>query len=106
VDRLYYDKDVKLLFERLDVGYIGEVTEDEKGPFLNAAKALIFPICWEEPFGLVMIEAMACGCPVIAFKGGSVPEIIEDGVTGCIVETREDACESVQKLPQLDRQYI
>ena len=106
VDRLYYENEVKPLFEQCNVSFIGEVTEKEKGPFLSAAIALIFPICWEEPFGLVMIEAMACGCPVIAFKRGSVAEIVEDGVTGFIVETKEEACEMLKKLPSLDRKLI
>lgn len=106
VDRLFYENEVKPLFQQFNVSFIGELTEREKGPFLSAAIALIFPICWEEPFGLVMIEAMACGCPVIAFKRGSVPEIIEHGVTGFIVESEEEACEMVKKVPSLDRKHI
>jgi glycosyltransferase involved in cell wall biosynthesis len=106
VDSSYYENEVKPLFLQSNVSFVGEITEREKGPFLGAAIALIFPICWEKPFGLVMIEAMACGCPVIAFNRGSVPEIIEDGVTGFIIESKEEACEVLKKVPNLDRKRI
>lgn len=106
VDASYYENEVKPLFRQFNVSFVGEITEKEKGPFLSAAIALIFPISWEEPFGLVMIEAMACGCPVIAFNRGSVPEIIEDGVTGFIIESKEEACEVLKKIPNLDRKRI
>ena len=106
MDASYYENEVKPLFRQFNVSFVGKITEKEKGPFLSAAIALIFPICWEEPFGLVMIEAMACGCPVIAFNRGSVPEIIEDGVTGFIIESKEEACEVLKKIPNLDRKRI
>jgi glycosyltransferase involved in cell wall biosynthesis len=102
----FYENEVKPLFEQSNVDFIGEVCEKEKGPFLSGAIALIFPISWQEPFGLVMIEAMACGCPVIAFRMGSVAEIIEDGVTGFIVDTEEEAIEALSKIGNLDRKRI
>jgi glycosyltransferase involved in cell wall biosynthesis len=102
----FYENEVKPLFEQSNVDFIGEICEKEKGPFLSGAIALIFPISWQEPFGLVMIEAMACGCPVIAFRMGSVAEIIEDGVTGFIVDTEEEAIEALSKIGNLDRKRI
>jgi glycosyltransferase involved in cell wall biosynthesis len=75
----------------------------KKQPFLANAAALLFPITWPEPFGLVMIEAMACGTPVIAYRSGSVPEVVEDGVTGFFVENEEEAVMAVRKLDRLDR---
>jgi glycosyltransferase involved in cell wall biosynthesis len=85
---------------------IGEVDDREKQEFLANAAALLFPIDWPEPFGLVMIEAMACGTPVIAFRSGSVPEVIEDGVTGFIVDGRQEAVEALKRLNQLDRRKV
>ena len=85
---------------------IGEVDDREKEGFLANAAALLFPIDWPEPFGLVMIEAMACGTPVIAFRSGSVPEVIEDGVTGFIVDGRQEAVEALKRLKQLDRRQV
>ena len=82
--------------ERVDL--VGEVDEAKKQPFLADAAALLFPIDWPEPFGLVMIEAMACGTPVIAYRSGSVPEVVEDGVTGFIVENEEEAVAAVRKI--------
>lgn len=86
--------------------YIGEIADDQKTEFLGNAKALIMPIVWCEPFGLVMIEAMACGTPVIAYNKGSVPEILEDGLTGFIVNNSAEAIEAVKKIDQLDRRKI
>jgi glycosyltransferase involved in cell wall biosynthesis len=106
VDLAFYENEVKPLFAQANVDFIGEITEREKGPFLGAATALIFPISWQEPFGLVMIEAMACGCPVIAFRMGSVPEIIEHGVTGFVVNTEEEAIQALRLVGSLDRQVI
>jgi glycosyltransferase involved in cell wall biosynthesis len=88
------------------VTLVGEVDDEKKQPFLAGAAALLFPIDWPEPFGLVMIEAMACGTPVIAYRSGSVPEVIEDGVTGFIVDDEEDAVRAVSELPRLDRRVI
>ncbi|KAF2202923.1 UDP-Glycosyltransferase/glycogen phosphorylase [Delitschia confertaspora ATCC 74209] len=102
----FWEGEVKPLLEGRDVDFIGQISDQQKGPFLNGAYALLFPICWKEPFGLVMIEAMACGCPVIAYSAGSVPEVIEDGVTGFIVETEEEAVEALKKTKALDRSRI
>jgi glycosyltransferase involved in cell wall biosynthesis len=85
------------------VEFIGEIGEKDKAEFLGNATALIFPIVWPEPFGLVMIEAMSCGTPVIAYGNGSVPEIIRNGVNGYIVENQEEAVAAVQKITELDR---
>jgi glycosyltransferase involved in cell wall biosynthesis len=84
----------------------GEVNDKTKEEFLAGAAALLFPIDWPEPFGLVMIEAMACGTPVIAFRRGSVPEVIDEGVSGYIVETEEEAVEAITQLNRLDRSGI
>jgi glycosyltransferase involved in cell wall biosynthesis len=105
-DQAYYEEEVEALFETSNVDFIGEISEKEKGPFLSGAIALIFPICWLEPFGLVMIEALACGCPVIAFRQGSVPEIVEDGLTGFVVDTEEEAIGALQYVGTLDRKRI
>ena len=78
------------LIDGKDIEFVGEIDESQKAAFLGNAAALLFPICWPEPFGLVVIEAMACGTPVIAFRCGSVPELIEDGVTGFVVNTYRD----------------
>ena len=86
--------------------HIGEIGDAEKADFLSGAQALLLPIDWPEPFGLVMIEAMACGTPVIAFSAGSVPEVIEDGVTGFVVGNMAEACEAVTRLPELSRAVI
>jgi glycosyltransferase involved in cell wall biosynthesis len=88
------------------VRLVGEVNDSAKGPFLSGAAALLFPIDWPEPFGLVMIEAMACGTPVIAFRSGSVPEIIDDGITGFVVDSEEQAIEAVHRAAQLDRRRV
>jgi glycosyltransferase involved in cell wall biosynthesis len=85
------------------VEFIGEIDDGQKPAFLSGAKALLFPIDWPEPFGLVMIEAMACGCPVIAFGRGSVPEVIEDGVTGFIVDNVAGAVAACARLGEIDR---
>jgi glycosyltransferase involved in cell wall biosynthesis len=88
------------------VEFIGEIGEHQKAEFLGNARALLFPIDWPEPFGLVMIEAMACGTPVVAFKAGSVPEIIDNGVNGVVVETIDQAVEAVLRLESLDRAKV
>lgn len=102
----FYENQVKPLFEQSRVDFVGEICEKQKGPFLSGAIALIFPISWLEPFGLVMIEAMACGCPVIAFRMGSVEEIIEHGMTGFVVDTEEEAIAALQNIGSLDRERI
>ena len=89
-----------------DVEYIGEISDSEKSSFLSGAIALLAPIAWPEPFGLVLIEAMACGTPVIAFNRGSVPEIVEDGLTGFVVESKEEAVAATDRLSRLSRGAI
>ena len=105
-DQDYFDRDIAHLFKQAHVDYIGEINDTQKVGFLGNAKALLVPIDWEEPFGLVMIEAMACGTPVIAFRRGSVPEVIDDGVTGFIVDNMEQAIAAAGKVGQLDRQKV
>ena len=102
----YFKKQLQPHIDGERVTLVGEVDEPKKQPFLAGAAALLFPIDWPEPFGLVMIEAMACGTPVIAYRSGSVPEVVEDGVTGFIVDGEEDAVRAVRKLPRLDRRAI
>ena len=107
VDRAYWESTIAPLVERHpNVEYIGEIDESQKGIFLGNASALLFPIDWPEPFGLVMIEAMACGTPVVAFRAASVPEVIEPGRSGFIVRNVEEAVEAVSRLPQLDRAVV
>jgi glycosyltransferase involved in cell wall biosynthesis len=106
VDREYFKTTVEPLLGQADVEFIGEIREDQKQEFLGNAAGLLFPIAWREPFGLVMIEAMACGTPVIAFENGSVPEVLEDAVTGFIVHSEDQAVEAVQRIGALDRARI
>ena len=103
VDRVYYEERIRPMLQHSRVRFIGEIGETEKSEFLGNARALLFPIEWPEPFGLVMVEAMACGTPVIAFRRGSVPEIIADGETGFIVDSVDGAVAAVQRLETLDR---
>jgi glycosyltransferase involved in cell wall biosynthesis len=105
-DAPYYAEVVAPLLEGDAVEFIGEIDDSQKPAFLSGAKALLFPIDWPEPFGLVMIEAMACGCPVIAFRQGSVPEVIEEGRTGFIVETVEQAVAACGRLGEIDRSAV
>jgi len=106
VDEEYFKSTVEPLLPLGDIEFIGEIGEHQKGEFLGNAAALVFPIAWREPFGLVMIEAMACGTPVIAFNNGSVPEVLEDGLTGFIVENEAEATRAVAKIGTLDRDRI
>jgi glycosyltransferase involved in cell wall biosynthesis len=105
-DRDYFDAKIKHLLNGPGIDYIGEIGDKDKSAFLSGAIALVLPIDWPEPFGLVMIEAMACGTPVIAFNRGSVPEIIEDGLTGFVVENEAEAVQALTRLPQLSRTAI
>jgi glycosyltransferase involved in cell wall biosynthesis len=102
-DREYYDSQIAPLLANAHVEFIGEINDAQKPAFLSGARALLFAIDWPEPFGLVMIEAMACGCPVIAFRRGSVPEVMKDGVSGYIVDSVEDAIAALGKLDRIDR---
>ncbi len=107
VDQAYWDEVIKPKIEaNPNVEFIGEIGETEKADFLGNARALLFPIDWPEPFGLVTIEAMACGTPVIAFRCGSVPEVIENGVSGFIVDTVEEAVEAVALIGSLNRAKV
>jgi glycosyltransferase involved in cell wall biosynthesis len=102
-DREYFNSKILPLLDDPLVEFVGEIGEGEKGEFLGNARALLFPIDWPEPFGLVMIEAMACGTPVIAFRGGSVVEIIDNGVTGFVVDCVEQAVCAVHRIHSIDR---
>ena len=102
----YFNTTLKPHFNHPLVHFVGEIDDSQKSAFLGGASALLFPISWPEPFGLVMIEAMACGTPVIAFRRGSVEEIVEHGVSGFIVDNEQEAVAAVQSLDQLDRQKV
>ena len=102
-DAEYFEEIGKPLLEQPGVEFIGEIGEKDKNEFLGNALALLFPVDWPEPFGLVMIEAMACGTPVIACARGSVPEIIEDGKTGFLIEDAEAGCKAVERVVELNR---
>jgi glycosyltransferase involved in cell wall biosynthesis len=107
VDQAYWDEFIHPMVKaHPNVEFIGEIDEHEKAAFLGEAAALLFPIDWPEPFGLVMIEAMACGTPVIALRRGSVPEIVEEGVSGFVVDTVEQATAAVRRIPNLDRAKV
>lgn len=106
VDREYYTNHIEGLLKEPHVEYVGEIAEHEKSEFLGNAAALLFPIDWQEPFGLVMIEAMACGTPVIGWRNGSVAEVIDEGVTGFVVEDEEAAAVAVRRARLLDRARI
>lgn len=103
VDRKYFANVIQPCIDGLNVCFVGEIDERQKTEFLGNALALLFPIEWPEPFGLVMIEAMACGTPTIAFRRGSVPEVLEEGVTGLIVGSVEQAAAGVMRARELDR---
>jgi glycosyltransferase involved in cell wall biosynthesis len=102
----YFEEQVRPLLGRSETEFVGEVGDCDKAAFLGAAAALLFPVDWPEPFGMVLIEAMACGTPVIAFPRGGVPEIVEDGVTGFLVRDEAEAIAAVAALPRLDRRRI
>src|SRR5580692_8309551 len=106
VDEEYFKTTIEPLLGSGNVEFIGEIREDQKSEFLGNAAALLFPIAWREPFGLVMIESMACGTPVVAFENGSVPEVLENGVTGFIVHDERGAIEAVPQALALDRNRI
>ncbi|MEW9582393.1 glycosyltransferase family 4 protein [Paraburkholderia sp. DGU8] len=102
-DRAYYEREIAPLFTRAHVHYRGELGDCEKNGFIGRARALLFPIEWPEPFGIVLVEALACGTPVIAFGRGSVPEIIEHGVTGFVVDHIDEAVEAIKHIDDIDR---
>jgi len=106
VDRAYFHESIEPLIDQPGINFVGEIGDAQKSTFLGNARALLFPIDWPEPFGLVMIEAMACGTPVIAWNEGAVAEIIDHGVTGFIVESEDEAVDAVRRLGTLDRRHI
>jgi glycosyltransferase involved in cell wall biosynthesis len=103
-DQDYYRSEIEPLLEHPLVEFIGEIGEADKEEFLGNATALVFPIDWPEPFGLVMIEALACGTPVIAWRNGSVPEVLEEGRTGFIVDRIDEAVDAVRRIPEIRRE--
>jgi glycosyltransferase involved in cell wall biosynthesis len=106
VDEAYFEATIKPMLDGQGVEFIGEINDAQKNDFLGEAQALLFPIDWPEPFGLVMIEAMACGTPVLAFGNGSVSEIIDEGVTGRIVDTTEQAVSALSQVLAFDRRAV
>jgi len=106
VDEAYFRAKIAPLLDGPGVEFIGEINERQKTAFLGGAQALLFPIDWPEPFGLSMIEAMACGTPVLAFRCGSVSEVVDENVTGCIVDTIEEAVAALPRVIALDRKKV
>jgi glycosyltransferase involved in cell wall biosynthesis len=102
-DRAYFEREVVPLLDHPLVEFVGEIGDAAKAAFLGGALALLFPIDWPEPFGLVMIEAMACGTPVIARGCGSVPEILEPGRTGFVADTLDELVDAVKRIDTIDR---
>jgi len=105
-ERGYFKEKLEPQIDGEQVRLTGEVNDETKRQFLADAAALLFPIDWPEPFGLVMIEAMACGTPVIAFNSGSVPEVIDNGITGFVVAGEAEAVEAIGRLSELDRREV
>jgi glycosyltransferase involved in cell wall biosynthesis len=105
-DRNYFEETIQPLLQDSSVEFIGEITDTQKGDFLGNALALLFPIDWPEPFGLVMIEALSAGTPVIAWRNGSVPEVIKDGVSGVIVGGVDEAVAAIHHIGSLSRAAV
>lgn len=103
MDEPYFESEVRPLLSAPGVEYVGEIGEREKAAFLGGAAALLFPIDWPEPFGLAMIEALSCGTPVIALRSGSVPEVVEHGTTGWIVDSEDEAVERLRDIGSVSR---
>jgi glycosyltransferase involved in cell wall biosynthesis len=106
VDRKYFESEIKHLLDDPLIEFIGEIGDEDKAEFLGNAYAVLFPIDWPEPFGLVMIEAMSCGTPVIAYRRGSVPEVVEHGLTGLVVENEDEAVIAVRRARMLNRLHV
>jgi glycosyltransferase involved in cell wall biosynthesis len=106
VDEDYFRNDIRPFIDGPGVEFVGEINEREKTKFLGEAAALLFPVDWPEPFGLVMIEAMACGTPVLAFRCGAIPEIIEDGITGKVVNSEVEAIAALPEILSYDRRVV
>lgn len=102
-DQQYYRSTIEPLLDHPLVEFIGEISDAEKDDFIGNAAALVCPYDWPEPFGLVLIEALACGTPVLAYRRGSIPEIIDHGMTGFVCETLSEMAEAVQRIPLIDR---
>lgn len=105
-DREYFEQAIRPLLDQPHVDFVGEVGEEEKGKLLGGARALLFPIDWPEPFGMVMIEAMACGTPIIAFRRGSVPEVMVEGRSGFVCDNVDEAVAAVGRLSEVSRQEV
>ena len=105
-DEAYFRDQVEPLIDAPGVEFIGEINDRQKSEFLGEAQALLFPVDWPEPFGLVMIEAMACGTPVLAFRNGSVGEVVDHGVTGVVIDTMDEAIAAVPRVMALDRRAV
>jgi len=105
-DTAYFEAEIRPLLDHPLIEFIGEIGDADKSAFLGGAEALLFPIMWPEPFGLVMIEAMACGTPVVAYRYGSAPEVIDDGVTGFLVDNEDQAVAAVDRAQALDRKLV
>ncbi len=105
-DAAYFKTEIEPLLDHPLIEFLGEIGGEQKSDLLGGAEALLFPIDWPEPFGLVMIEAMACGTPVVAFNCGSVPEVIEHGVTGFIVDGVEGAVQAIRRIGEVDRRRV
>jgi glycosyltransferase involved in cell wall biosynthesis len=103
-ERLYFEKDIRPYIDDDQIRYVGQVNDEQKDLYLGQAKALLFPIEWDEPFGMVMVEAMACGTPVIGFRRGSVPEVITEGATGFTVGSKEEMEMAIGKLNEINRE--
>jgi glycosyltransferase involved in cell wall biosynthesis len=99
----YYKSEIEPLFDNEQIVYLGALNDEEKNHYLRQSKALLFPIEWEEPFGIVMVEAMACGTPVIGFKRGAVPEVVDEGITGNIVTDLEGMINAINQIQSIDR---
>lgn len=99
----YYKNEIEPLFDNEQIVYVGALNDEEKNHYLRQSKALLFPIEWEEPFGIVMVEAMACGTPVIGFKRGAVPEVVDEGITGNIVTDLEGMINAINTIQKIDR---
>ena len=102
-DRAYFERHIEGLLDHPLVEFVGEIAQDAKDEFIGQARALLFPIDWPEPFGLVLIEALACGTPVVAYRCGAVPEILQDGVTGFVVNDQPQAIDAARRIDAIDR---
>jgi glycosyltransferase involved in cell wall biosynthesis len=102
-ERAYFENEIMPMIDGDQIQYVGALNDKEKNYYLGRAKALIFPIEWNEPFGMVMVEAMACGTPVIGFARGSVPEVVAEGITGFVVKNTDEMIAAVEKIKLLDR---